>query len=318
LIGMTHRCGRRLRRAGFVLLLVVASTVEARAQHAADSVQSGSWSGADWQVLADKVRWATAEGFDTLPLGRSIAGIARSFVGATYTPGTLEQPGAERLVINLREFDCVTLVENVLALTAFVRRDGSGPLEDPVGAQQRYASYLRQLRYRGGTVDGYASRLHYFTEWLREGEAAGRLQLVTGALGGVEVTEPIGFMTTHLALYPALQVSTQRRAVRETELRLSAGAPRVLLPKHRIAAVADSIRDGDVIAAGATLPGLDVVHTGFAVWESGRLHLLHAPLKGSSVEISPLPLADRIQAIPTQSGIMVARPQPAWFAAPAR
>jgi hypothetical protein len=66
------------------------------------------------------------------------------------------------------------------------------------------------------------------------------------------------------------------------------------------------------------VPGLDVVHTGFAVWEHGRLHLLHAPLKGSSVEISALPLADRIQGIPTQSGVMVARPQPAWFAAPTR
>ena len=125
-------------------------------------------------------------------------------------------------------------------------------------------------------------------------------------------------MTTHVALYPALQDSTQLRAVRETEVRLSAGAPRVLLPKDRIAAVADRIQDGDVIAAGATVPGLDVVHTGFAVWEEGRLHLLHAPLKGSTVELSALPLADRIRGISTQSGIMVARPLPSWFLVPAR
>jgi hypothetical protein len=49
------------------------------------------------------------------------------------------------------------------------------------------------------------------------------------------------------------------------------------------------------------------------VWEHGRLHLLHAPLQGSVVEISPRPLAERIQAIASQGGIMVARPDSAWF-----
>jgi hypothetical protein len=296
-----------------IAMLLAAPLGVARAQLAADSVQEGRWSSADWQILAEKVRWATAQGFDTLPLGRSIAGIARSFVGATYTPGTLEQPGPERLVINLREFDCVTFVENVLAIAAFVRRDGPGLLHDSLAAQERYASYLRQLRYRGGLVNGYPSRLHYFTDWLREGEAAGRLRLVTGALGGVEVRAPIDFMSTHVAAYPALADSAALGAIRAVEAELSSGPPRVVLPKDRIAAVADSILDGDVIAASSTVPGLDVVHTGFAVWEEGQLHLLHAPLQGSVVEISPRPLAERIQAIGSQSGIMVARPESAWF-----
>lgn len=310
---MTSPNARRLHRAACVSMLLAAPGVEARAQGPADSVQSGSWSAADWQILADKVRWATAQGFDTLPVGRSIAGIARSFVGATYTPGTLEQPGPERLVINLREFDCVTLVENVLALTAFVRRDGSGLLADSLGAQERYASYLRQLRYRGGVVSGYPSRLHYFSDWLQEGETAGRLHLVTSALGGVEVRAPIDFMSTHVASYPALSDSIALGAIRDVEARLDSGPPRVVLPKDRIVAAADGIEDGDVIAASSTVPGLDVVHTGFAVWERGRLHLLHAPLQGSVVEISPRPLAERIQAITSQGGILVARPDSAWF-----
>jgi len=310
---MPHHRHRPHHGVVFIAMLLAAPLAVARAQVAGDSVQEGRWSSADWQILAEKVRWATAQGFDTLPLGRSIAGIARSFVGATYTPGTLEQPGSERLVINLREFDCVTFVENVLAIAAFVRRDGPGLLHDSLAAQERYASYLRQLRYRGGVVNGYPSRLHYFTDWLREGESAGRLRLVTGALGGVEVRAPIDFMSTHVAAYPALADSTALGAIRAVEAELNAGPPRVVLPKDRIAAVADGIQDGDVIAASSTVPGLDVVHTGFAVREEGQLHLLHAPLQGSVVEISPRPLAERIQAIGSQSGIMVARPESAWF-----
>jgi hypothetical protein len=310
---MPHGRHRRCHGVVFIGMLLSTPIATARAQLATDSVQGGRWSSADWQILAAKVRWAAATGLDTLPLGLSIAGIARSFVGATYTPGTLEQPGPERLVINLREFDCVTLVENVLALTAFVRRDGTRLLDDSVAAQARYASYLRQLRYRGGVLSGYASRLHYFTEWLREGEAAGRLHLVTGSLGGVEVQAPIDFMSSHVASYAALTDSATLAAIRDVEAQLSTGPARVVLPKDRIADAASDIHDGDVIAASSTVPGLDVVHTGFAVWERGQLHLLHAPLQGSVVEISPRPLAERIQGIASQGGIMVARPESAWF-----
>jgi hypothetical protein len=54
--------------------------------------------------------------------------------------------------------------------------------------------------------------------------------------------------------------------------------------------------------------GLDVAHTGLALRIDGRLHLLHAPLVGDSVEISEVPLAERILDISGQDGIMVARP----------
>jgi len=302
----------RLLGAAIVLSLAAPSRA-ATQQPAPDSMPHGGWTTDDWRIFSEKVHWAAAERLDTLPVNLTIAALARTFVGTPYQPGTLEQPGPEHLVIDLRELDCVTFVENVLALTAFVRRDGVPALADTADAMRRFEGYLRQLRYRGGTVDGYASRLHYFTEWLRQGEADGRLRLVTGELGGVEVSDPIDFMTTHAAAYPALRDTAELRRVRDVEIRLNGGPPRVVLPKDRIAGVADGIQEGDVIAAASTVAGLDVVHTGFAVRERGVLHLLHAPLKGSSVEISALPLAERIQGISSQSGIMVARPQPEWF-----
>ena len=106
------------------------------------------------------------------------------------------------------------------------------------------------------------------------------------------------------------QLQLQEARIRAIEVGLAALPPRIYLPKERIAAVADSIHDGDLIAATSTVAGLDVAHTGFAIRQHGRLLLLHAPLVGKSVEISALPLAERIQAIKTQDGIMVARPAP--------
>ncbi|MFV1988087.1 MAG: N-acetylmuramoyl-L-alanine amidase-like domain-containing protein, partial [Gemmatimonadota bacterium] len=83
--------------------------------------------------------------------------------------------------------------------------------------------------------------------------------------------------------------------------------PRRFVPQDRIADVADGIRTGDVIAATSTVEGLDIAHTGIAVWIDGRLHMIHAPLVGNSVQISEVPLADRIRSIASQDGIMVAR-----------
>jgi hypothetical protein len=80
------------------------------------------------------------------------------------------------------------------------------------------------------------------------------------------------------------------------------------VPEEAIANVAEGIRTGDVIAATSTLPGLDIAHTGLALWVDGRLHLMHAPLVGSVVEISEVPLAERILRIEAQDGIMVGRP----------
>ena len=265
------------------------------------------WNDADWQVLDSKVRWAIARRLDTLPLGTAIARLGETFVGTTYTPGTLEAPGPEHVVIDLREFDCVTFIENMLALTRFIRQDGVKALAARAAAEARYASYLEELRYRGGRLAGYPSRLHYFSEWLSDNARRGKLELLTRELGGVPDSEPFSFMSSHASAYRQMAEPGVAEEIRAMEQRLNAALPRWYIPEDRIAAIAARIHDGDVIAATSTLPGLDVAHTGIALWQNGELHLLHAPLVGKSVEISAVPLAQRIRDIRTQDGIMVAR-----------
>ena len=167
---------------------------------------------------------------------------------------------------------------------------------------------LARIRYRGGVIDGYPSRLHYFSEWISDNEAKGIVQDITRELGGVADTEPIDFMSRNAGSYPKLADPANLEAIRETERRLSTRT-RYVIPEDRIADVAPSIQNGDIIAATSSTRGLDVAHTGLAIWIDGRLHLMHAPLVGKTVEISELPLAQRIQRIEGQDGIMVARPR---------
>jgi hypothetical protein len=51
-----------------------------------------------------------------------------------------------------------------------------------------------------------------------------------------------------------------------------------------------------------------VAHAGLAYWQGRQLHLLHAPLVGEVVEVSTIPLAERILRLDGQDGIRVVRP----------
>lgn len=274
-----------------------------------DAARTTRWDDADWATFHEKAAWALRQGLDTVPLGAAMAALGRSFVGTPYAPNTLEAPGAERIVVNFRGLDCVTFVENVLTLARFVREEGAQErLKRRSEAETRYEALLTQVRYRGGELRGYASRLHYFSDWIADGEAKGLVRDVTRELGGVRDTTAITYMATHVEAYRQLREEAAAvEEVREVEERLSA-AGRWYLPEDALEAAAAGIRDGDVIAATSTLAGMDVAHTGLALWVDGTLRLMHAPLVGDSVEISAETLPARVRRIRGQDGIMVARP----------
>lgn len=254
---------------------------------------------ADSIIAMERITWARQQRLDTLPTGALMAAIGRTFVGTPYVPQTLELEGQERLILNLRALDCVTFVENVMALARTVKSGGGFP---------EFTQELQRIRYRTGEITGYPSRLHYFSEWISANAQKGLVTNVTQELGGEQDPEPLNFMSENRQAYRQLADEAAFRDVLALERRLT-NAPRYWIPKDRIAGIGEGIRDGDIIAATSSLPGLDVAHTGLAVWEDGQLHLMHAPLVGDSVEISDRPLAERIQRIPRQDGIMVARPR---------
>src|SRR5687768_14790356 len=69
----------------------------------------------DSAIFAATMQRARAQRLDTLPIGDVMVTVGRWFVGAPYTPYTIEiNAPREALVVNLREFDCVTFVENTL------------------------------------------------------------------------------------------------------------------------------------------------------------------------------------------------------------
>ena len=266
-----------------------------------------SWTRQDWEVLRQKAIWAWENGVDTLAVGDRIALIGETFVGTPYLPRTLDPPGRERLVVNLRAMDCVTFVENMLALAHFVTEAPQNVLAQPEQAMRSYQEMITRIRYRGGRLAGYPSRLHYFTDWLLDNEHRGLIEIITADLGGSVDPEPISFMTSHRDLYPQLVDERNHQEIGRAEGRLNA-VPRYYIREGELAAVADRIEDGDILAMATTVAGLDVAHTGIALWKGGELHLMNAPLVGKSVQISEKRLSGRLLGIRSQDGVMVARP----------
>lgn len=233
-------------------------------------------------------------------LGDSLVNIGRSFLGTPYVEKTLEIGPKETLVVNLRGLDCTTFVENVLAF-GLLLQEGEGDF----GA---FAGHLRALRYRDGILDGYPSRLHYFTDWIRDNAQKGLVVDITASLGGVALHKPLDFMGTHRERYPFLAQEENYDALLQVEASL-AGETLCYLPKEMIREREQLIRSGDIIALATSIKGLDVTHTGLAVqMPDGRLHLMHASSDHGEVEISREPLVDYLAKIKSNIGIVVARP----------
>ncbi len=235
-------------------------------------------------------------------MGPMMIRVGRAFLGTPYVAQTLEAGPDERIVVNLRGLDCTTYVENVLVISRLAQK---GRLS--WGA---YVNGLEQVRYRRGKLDGYPSRLHYFTEWIRDNEAKGLVRDITEQIYGVTFWKEINFMGTHRNLYPLLASDANFAAIKQTEKALSQ-KPICVLPQEEVATREALLQDGDIIALATDIDGLDVTHTGIALrLEDGRIHLLHASTVGEVV-ISEQPLADYLKGIKRNTGIIVVRPQPA-------
>ena len=299
---------RLMRCAGAIAaVLAIASCDSASSGEEARLLAMSEGTAEDWEIVSSTLARAWEEGLHYLPLGETMARIGVGFVGTAYVPATLEVEGPERLVVNLRELDCVTFVENVLALGRFVHLHNPSVLENEEWLRDEYRRLLTEIRYRGGKLEGYPSRLHYFSEWIADNEAQGLVRDVSRELGGMADDTPIDFMSTHPDAYRQLSDPGVVDEIARTEARLSA-RPRYYIGEEHIGEAAPDIADGDIIAATSTVGGLDIAHTGLALVRDGTVFLLHAPLVGSEVQISEVPLSERVQRIGGQDGIMVARP----------
>lgn len=235
-------------------------------------------------------------------IGETVVVVGKSFMGIPYVAKTLEIGEKESLVINLQGLDCTTFVENVLAFSRMLELGQSD--------FNAYAEHLETIRYRDGVLDGYASRLHYYSEWFANNEAKGIIKDITAEIGGIESSKVINFMSKNRHLYPFLKDDGNYNKIKESEQFLKDQSI-CILSQDKIADNEHLIKTGDIIAMTTSIEGLDITHTGIATREAdGRIHLLHASTGSMEVEVTTVPLAEYLKEVKNNTGIMVARVLP--------
>ncbi len=230
--------------------------------------------------------------------GKLICEVGKFFLRAPYRVCTLEGKGPETTVINLREFDCFTFVENVVALSQYIKSKRR--------SFESFKKILKRIRYRRGVLKGYTSRLHYYSDWIYDNQRKGILRDITKEIGGRPFKKVVDFMTVNEELYPSLKIPKNFRRMRDIE-RMITKRGLFFIPKKMIKYLEDKFLDGDLIGVTTERKGLDVQHAGIAIRIGGKIHLLHASRREGKVAISKKPLNQYILTNKNYSGIMVAR-----------
>lgn len=256
---------------GVVSLL---ATVPAAAQTSCDYVPSDS-------LCAVTLMRETA----ALPGGAPLlVRIGEGLIGTPYVGGVLDRGERETVRVNLREIDCTTYVETVLALTRAVSTGG-----------QDFGSFVRELehiRYRDGRAAGYPSRLHYTTEWFLNNDKKGTIALLRDLPGSACFTADLHFMSDHPDKYARLKDNEANlREIKAREDALNAlKLPVSYLPADKAddPQVVAALPDQGIVAFITSAPGLDFGHMGIVYKENGRIQLMHASMSAGKVVRMPL------------------------------
>lgn len=235
------------------------------------------------------------------PINEIIIEVGKSFLATPYVAGTLDvNPNKERLVVHVTGLDCVTFCENALTIARIIKQ-GTPDFES-------YKKELEKIRYRDGKIDGYYSRLHYFSDWIYDNDKKGIVRDITQEIGGVQYNKTIDFMTTHPSSYAALKNNPEAVAQMQVVESYINDRQKYYIPVNSLPNVYDSLQSGDIIGITSDVDGLDIAHTGIIYKENGVPYFLNASLKKKEVIISSGDIQDYIMGNKKQSGVMVCRP----------
>lgn len=268
------------------------------------------------QASAQKIDYQRADSLKVMQLFKSAQAVGRKDIGTymvffgrqlkgvPYVGKTLEKNKDEHLVVNLRQLDCTTYVETVLALSRCMAQDRA--------TFANYCAQLRIIRYAGGEVS-YPTRKHYFTYWIQQSALQGLVKDVQSPNPPFKAVQTVkaDYMTNHLSQYPMLtgqpewvgKIKAMEKAVTGLRVRY---IPKSALNNSKL--LRQTVHDGDILGLVTTKAGLEISHVGIAVWHNDGLHLLNASsLQHKVVEDGDL-LKTYLGKRKTEKGIRVARP----------
>jgi len=244
------------------------------------------------------VQYAKQQNLPDRPIGEIVQAIADNFLGQPYAEGLLDKSGTEKLVVTLDKFDCVLFVETVLAIARGVAVKDYD--------YQNFVNRIEEQRYLNGKMNGYCSRLHYFSEWINDNQKRQTVENITTQLGGVPMNKQLNFMSQHRSSYPQM---VKDEATYQCIVGIEADLAKTTvnyIPTNLIKSIYSQLKPGDIVAVATDVKGLDVTHTGLVYRNAdGNMGLIHASPAGQ-VTVA-YDLHRYINRVESAIGIVVAR-----------
>jgi hypothetical protein len=214
--------------------------------------------------------------------------IGKRFIGKPYRANMLSNGNPEVLVTSLEAFDCVTFLENSLAI------------KYANGDEILYPKALKHVRYAGDSVQ-YEKRYHYFTDAM---QSLG-FPLIIDPAHTIKLRKDFSFLSTFLQKKLPISVDLTLLVNREQSL-----ARRTFLytPVNDVSSLLPLIQSGDLVGFVTSNPHLDFLHTGMFVRKGNVIHLLHASQDKKQVVLSDESLEFYLKSHPKFIGICVFRP----------
>lgn len=225
---------------------------------------------------------------------------ARQLLGTPYVAHTLEG-NEEMLTINIHELDCLTFIETLYSLTRTTLNHRY--------SWRDFAACIENVRYRGGEMGDYSSRIHYISEWIIDNNVRGNLVEITPDLPHADyMVKNIDYMSRHPEQYRQLKNDTAMvEKIRRFELRQHR-FPYLKRSWLNDKGVKAALRSGDFVTLVTKIEGLDVSHNGIIIVDDkGDPYLLDASMTGGKVMLESKPLFKYLERSKTNIGIRVFR-----------
>lgn len=232
--------------------------------------------------------------------GDAVVSFAMKFIDVPYKGGTLEG-SPEKLRVNVDSVDCTTFVEMMMALAMTVDQRRQ--------TWRDFAFNLQSLRYRGGEVNGYPSRLHYICDWAIDNIHRGNFTDVTTSFPRYGyIVKTIDFMSANADRYPALSDPEALTGIKNVEIGYrSHRFPYLKATDTSSKDIMAEFRNGDIVAFTTKVKNLDVTHMGVIVVKDDVPYVLHASSSAGKVVLSDKPLSAFLKRNPGMTGVRVFR-----------
>lgn len=241
----------------------------------------------------------------------------KKMLGRPYVAHTLENNAREKLVVNVRDLDCTTSTENIMALS-ICRKTNHLAFND-------FCDVLMNIRYEkpcGGEEHeprvAYSHRNHYFTGWANSNIAQGYFEEIVGPTKIFSGTQRVfvDYMTSHPQYYKMLnETPTTADSIKAMERKLSDPKHNTykFIPKENLKNTNTDefrqwIHEGDIVVILTNKAGLDTQHITMAHWgDDKQLHIMHASSLRKQVVFEPLTLYQYLMNQKSATGVRILR-----------